>query len=100
MLSRTTCRNVRVTTIAVNRLTRTPKARLIANPNTKEAPNELPRMPRMKQVIKVEIFESRIEGQARRQASTQNETSNTGQSQCDRDQLKEREVDQSINCEC
>jgi hypothetical protein len=54
-----------VTTIAVNILTRTPIPRVSENPLTMLAPNVLPKKKRIRQVISVEIFESRIEGQAR-----------------------------------
>ncbi len=57
-------KNVLVTMIAENILIRTPIAKVIENPRTKEAPNCSPNQNKIKQVIKVEIFESRIEGQA------------------------------------
>ena len=55
---------MRVTRIAVNRLTNTPIASVSAKPLTMLAPNALPNQYRMPQVISVEIFESRIDGQA------------------------------------
>ncbi len=54
--------------MAVNRLTSTPKARVKANPLTTLAPKALPNQNRMMQVMRVEEFESRMEGQARFQA--------------------------------
>src|SRR5258708_3511297 len=63
--SRNRCKTVRVTRTAVNKLTTTPSARVSAKPLTRLAPKVLPNQYRMAQVISVEIFESRMEGQAR-----------------------------------
>ena len=58
-------RNVRVTTIAENKLTSTPSASVIAKPFTKLAPKEEPNQKRIRLVMRVAMFESRMEGQAR-----------------------------------
>ncbi len=64
----TRLKNVLVTTSAVNKLIITPIARVKENPLTMVAPNALPNQNRMPQVIRVAIFESRIDGQALFQA--------------------------------
>ena len=53
-----------MTTMAVNILTTTPIARVSENPLTMLAPNVVPNQKRMAQVISVERFESRMDGQA------------------------------------
>src|SRR5512135_1721863 len=68
MEDNTMLRNVRVTTMAQKRLTKTPSARVMAKPFTIVAPNEDPKMKRIKQVIRVAMLESRMDGQARFQA--------------------------------
>jgi hypothetical protein len=57
-----------VTTIAQNKLTPTPTARVKAKPFTIVAPKDEPNQNKMAQVISVEAFESRMDGQARFQA--------------------------------
>ena len=62
-------RKVRVTIMALNMLTATPRNRVMANPFTMKAPNVLPNQYRMIQVINVEMLLSRMDGQARRNPS-------------------------------
>ena len=69
-MSNIECNKVRVTVMAVNKLTNTPSASVRAKPLTMLAPNWLPNQNKITQVIKVEIFESRIDGQARRKPSS------------------------------
>ena len=112
-----------MTIMAQKRLTNTPSARVKAKPFTIVAPNEEPNQNRMTQVIRVAMFESRMDGQARfqarstackkvrpaaqlflqtlkdqnirvqRGAGAQQETGDTRQGQCDRDQLEQRQGD-------
>ena len=65
MLFMTRCRNVRVTVIAVKRLTSTPMANVRAKPLTILAPKLDPNQNRITHVMSVEAFESRMDGQAR-----------------------------------
>jgi len=53
--------------MAVNKEINTPKPRLMEKPFTMLAPNELPKTYKIKQVISVDVFESRMDGHARLQ---------------------------------
>ena len=58
-------RKVRLTVMAVNRLTRTPIASVRAKPLMMLAPKFMPNQKRMAQVMSVEALESRMDVQAR-----------------------------------
>lgn len=64
MLFMTRCRKVRVTVMAVNRLTNTPIARVSAKPFTMLCLKFDPNQNRITQVMSVHALESRMEGQA------------------------------------
>lgn len=70
MTSSEIARKVLVTKIAENKLTPTPKAKVMAKPLTKLAPNVDPNQKRIEHVMIVAMFESRMEGHARFQPNS------------------------------
>ena len=70
MTSSEIARKVLVTKMAENKLIPTPIDNVMAKPFTKLAPNVDPNQKRIAQVIRVAMFESRMEGQARFQPNS------------------------------
>ena len=70
MRSSEIARKFLVTKIAENKLTPTPKANVMAKPFTKLAPNDDPNQNKIAHVMRVEMFESRMDGQARFQPNS------------------------------